>query len=348
MADRDDRGDEFRGLTSALVIERGTGPLGRVWRSGRPYSSEDAAHEPEYPRAGAAAREGLRGTLWLPIRSGTDVLGVIEFYSRRPNHLDDALLTTLATIGHQIGEYTRRRHAADRLAHQALQDDLTGLPNRGLLFDRLGHALARSTRFGSTVAVLFMDIDDFKLINDGLGHHIGDRLLVALSERLSRVLRTSDTIGRARETVARFGGDEFVVLCEDVGGEDDALRIAERLAEDLRRPAVVDGHEHEGRRRGRGDRGAARDPAPPRLRPGAGVPLRPAAPAGRARGVRAVSVAGAGLHPLAVELVQPALDLERLARLGMSSASVVASVWPSVSLTSARMIVTCCAFGGSV
>ena len=84
-------------------------------------------------------------------------------------------------------------------AHQALHDELTGLPNRGLLFDRLGHALARSTRFGSTVAVLFMDIDDFKLINDGLGHHIGDRLLVALSERLSRVLRTA-TRSAARAT----------------------------------------------------------------------------------------------------------------------------------------------------
>ncbi len=234
---------EFRELTTALVIERGTGPLGRVWRTGAPYSSEDAAQEPDYPRAGAAAREGLRGALWMPISSGNDVLGVIEFYSRRPNQLDDALLNTLATIGHQIGEYMRRRRAEERLAHQALHDELTGLPNRGLLLDRLGHALARSRRLGSTVAVLFMDVDDFKLINDGLGHHVGDRLLVALSERLERVLRTSDTIGRPRETVARFGGDEFVVLCEDVGGDEDALRVAERLADELRRPAVVDGHE---------------------------------------------------------------------------------------------------------
>jgi diguanylate cyclase (GGDEF)-like protein/PAS domain S-box-containing protein len=234
---------EFRELTGALVIERGTGPLGRVWRTGRPYSSEDAAHEPDYPRAGAAAREGLRGALWMPIGAGADVLGVIEFYSRRPNRLDDALLSTLATIGHQIGEYMRRRHAEEQLAHQALHDELTGLPNRGLLLDRLGHALARSARFGSTVAVLFMDVDDFKRINDGLGHQVGDRLLVALSERLSLVLRASDTVGRARETVARFGGDEFVVLCEDVGGRESALAIGKRLADLLRRPVVVDGHE---------------------------------------------------------------------------------------------------------
>ena len=184
---------EFRELSTSLVIERGTGPLGRVWTSGRPAASEDAALEPDYPRAEAAAREGLRGALWVPIGR----FGVIEFYSHRPNHLDDALLSTLATIGQQIGEYMRRRHAEEQLAHQALHDELTGLPNRRLLLDRLARALKRTQRHGMSVAVLFMDVDDFKLINDGLGHQVGDELLVTLSARLTRVLRGGDTSSRA-------------------------------------------------------------------------------------------------------------------------------------------------------
>ena len=228
---------EFRELSRSLAVEPGTGPLGRVWRTGMPASSEDAAHEPDYPRAEAAAREGLRGALWMPIASGTNVLGVIEFYSHRPNRLDDALLSTLATIGRQIGEFTRRRQTEERLAHQALHDELTGLPNRRLLLDRLARALKRTERHGMQVAVLFMDIDDFKLINDGLGHQVGDELLVALSARLTRVLRSGDTL------VARFGGDEFVVLCEDILEEEDAVRVAERIAEALREPAAIGDHE---------------------------------------------------------------------------------------------------------
>ena len=158
---------EFRELSRSLMVGRGVGPLGRVWQTGEPATSEDAALEPGYPRAEAAAREGLRGALWIPIASGANVLGVIEFYSHRPNRLDDALLSTLATVGHQIGEYSRRRQAEEQLAHQALHDELTGLPNRRLLLDRLARALTRTRRHGASVAVLFMDIDDFKLINDG-------------------------------------------------------------------------------------------------------------------------------------------------------------------------------------
>jgi diguanylate cyclase (GGDEF)-like protein/PAS domain S-box-containing protein len=224
---------EFRELSSSMVISRGTGPLGRVWESGVPATSEDAPHEPNYPRAAVAAREGLRGALWMPVGR----FGVIEFYSHRPNRLDHALLSTLATIGQQIGEFMRRRHAEEQLAHQALHDELTGLPNRRLLLDRLERALKRTERHGMRVAVLFMDIDDFKLINDGLGHQVGDELLVALSARLTRVLRSGDTL------VARFGGDEFVVLCEDILEEEDAVRVAERVADAFSEPATIGDHE---------------------------------------------------------------------------------------------------------
>src|SRR5439155_22609636 len=98
------------------------------------------------------------------------------------------------------------------LAHQALHDALTGLPNRTLFLDRLETALARSQRSAAAVAVLFLDVDRFKVINDSLGHDAGDRVLKDLSQRLQNVLRPGDT-------VARFGGDEFTILCDDIAGE---------------------------------------------------------------------------------------------------------------------------------
>jgi diguanylate cyclase (GGDEF)-like protein len=117
-----------------------------------------------------------------------------------------------------------------------MHDALTGLPNRALFYDRLGQALNRVGRQESAVAVLFLDLDRFKLINDSLGHGAGDKLLVSVAERLAGVLRAGDT-------AARFGGDEFVILCEDVSGERQAIAIAERIAAELDAPFVIDSDE---------------------------------------------------------------------------------------------------------
>jgi diguanylate cyclase (GGDEF)-like protein len=118
----------------------------------------------------------------------------------------------------------------------SLQDPLTGLPNRALTLDHLRLALARSQRRPSSVAVLFIDLDRFKLINDTLGHQAGDDLLIAVGHRLRTALRPPDTIGR-------LGGDEFVAVCEDVGGEADALAVAERLAATLEAPVRLAGRD---------------------------------------------------------------------------------------------------------
>lgn len=115
-----------------------------------------------------------------------------------------------------------RKRMERRLVHQATHDGLTGLANRRLFLDRLGMALARMSRQSSCIAVMFIDLDRFKVVNDELGHDAGDKLLVAVSKRLSTALRPYDT-------VARFGGDEFVVLCENLQDAADAVPIAERL-----------------------------------------------------------------------------------------------------------------------
>ena len=133
-------------------------------------------------------------------------------------------------------DITGRRRIEEQLAHQAVHDALTGLPNRLLAAERLEQALARSSRTGSEVAVLFVDLDRFKLVNDSRGHAAGDELLVTVAERLRRVVRGSDV-------VARFGGDEFVVVCEDRTAAFEASRVAHRITEALRDPFVVDGQE---------------------------------------------------------------------------------------------------------
>jgi len=132
-----------------------------------------------------------------------------------------------------LHDVTEQRRMQEHLAHAAIHDPLTGLPNRVLFMDRLNVALRRAGRTGRHVAVAFLDLDRFKLVNDGLGHAVGDELLQAVAARLLEALRTVDT-------VARFGGDEFTILWDDVTDQEEVLAIVRRLLEDLQRPFALD------------------------------------------------------------------------------------------------------------
>ncbi|MDQ4129123.1 MAG: PAS domain S-box protein [Actinomycetota bacterium] len=134
-------------------------------------------------------------------------------------------------IGVQV-DVTERKMLEERLEHQAFHDPLTGLPNRALFMDRLEHALSRTERKNDEVSVLFLDVDNLKVVNDSLGHEAGDRLLTATAQRLRECLRPADT-------VARFSGDEFAILLEGVDGVGEAAQVAERVAEALRAPLVL-------------------------------------------------------------------------------------------------------------
>jgi len=133
-------------------------------------------------------------------------------------------------------ELEAARDAIEEFRGLAYHDGLTGLPNRSLLHDRLGVAITHARRQASRLAVLFLDLDGFKDVNDVLGHACGDRMLVEVAERLRSSVRAGDT-------VARFGGDEFVVLLTSVAGEDDAARVAAKLLEAVQAPYRLAGRD---------------------------------------------------------------------------------------------------------
>jgi len=147
-----------------------------------------------------------------------------------------------------VRDITERRQAEEQIVRLAYFDHLTELPNRMLFHDRLSQALSRAQRTRSRVGVLFNDLDQFKLINDTLGHSVGDELLKAVAERLVHLLRRTDSVGRGEEpetdmTLARLGGDEFIVLAESLRSADDASTVATRILQAFSRPFTVGSRE---------------------------------------------------------------------------------------------------------
>jgi diguanylate cyclase (GGDEF)-like protein/PAS domain S-box-containing protein len=147
------------------------------------------------------------------------------------NLLHDPTVNGVVLNARDVGE---RKALLDQLAHQAFHDPLTGLANRALFYDRVSHALALAHRQGRAVLVLFLDLDDFKRVNDTLGHAEGDRLLTMVAARLRACARTTDT-------VARLGGDEFALLVEDYQGREAVERLADRIHEQMSFPFTLAG-----------------------------------------------------------------------------------------------------------
>ena len=147
--------------------------------------------------------------------------------------LDDPIVHGIVTNARNV---TARREAAEALIDLSLRDPLTGLPNRVALMDRLSVALTHTARSSDVLALLFCDLDEFKRVNDSLGHGTGDEALVEIAHRLTHARRASDTI-------ARTGGDEFVILCEGLRDVEDAAKIAEKVRDTVEAPIVLDGHD---------------------------------------------------------------------------------------------------------
>jgi diguanylate cyclase (GGDEF)-like protein len=178
---------------------------------------------------------GVKSAVTALIKDRGEPLGVIEAASRSSRHFEQDELTFLQSVANLLAAALSRSQVDQEMRHQALHDPLTGLANRALFTDRLAHGLARARRQKSGLVVLFADLDGFKHVNDTLGHHAGDEVLVTVARRLSGALRSSDSL-------ARFGGDEFMMLLEDVGSDEELQSAVERVQTAIMgTPFVVEG-----------------------------------------------------------------------------------------------------------
>ncbi len=209
-----------------------------VLRSGQPLLASPEKFE-ELFKLGEVEQVGAPSVDWLgvPLKTGEMTFGVLVVQSYDKEIRFDAKdMEVLTFVSQHIASALERKQAAETIRHLAYHDSLTSLPNRMLFRDRFLHALALAHRKKEMLAMLFLDLDRFKKINDTLGHAAGDRLLQAVAERLKKTLREGDTI-------ARLGGDEFMILLSGVKAVEDAAKVAEKILFGIRPSFMIDGHE---------------------------------------------------------------------------------------------------------
>ena len=178
---------------------------------------------------------GVRSAVEVLICGASGTYGVVGAYAPEPGRFDDDSANFMQNVSNTLAAFIERKATEDRLSYMAQFDSLTGLPNRSMYLDRLGHTLIEAARDRLPVAVLFVDVDRFKNVNDTLGHSAGDTLLVKIAERLQASVRLGDTIGR-------LSGDEFAVAVAHLAREDHAGVVAQKIVSSLAMPFLIDGH----------------------------------------------------------------------------------------------------------
>jgi diguanylate cyclase (GGDEF)-like protein/PAS domain S-box-containing protein len=225
-----------------LDVIAGTNPIEGLYTRADPRPGPDSLRdglpmifagtdelEDGYPQIAAAMREaGLEGLASFPLLRDSAPFGVVAAFFEQRRDLDPTAIELVLAICRQAAQSFARIRLQEELARLALYDQLTGLANRSLLREHIESALAASARTTQPVAMMFLDLDGFKPVNDRLGHTTGDEVLREVASRLRAVVRESDVIGR-------FGGDEFIVLCPETD-DAQAILIAERLRETVAQP----------------------------------------------------------------------------------------------------------------
>jgi len=225
-----------------LQSELGEGPCLAAYHTGEAIAVPDLSTDDRFEKFGPRALDaGLAAVFTFPLNHEDARLGALDLYRDTAGDLSAESMGMAQTLADVAAAYLINAQAradlqdsSDQSREAALHDALTGLPNRTLMLERLGHAFQRGRRSGHTTAVFFMDLDEFKAINDTYGHQVGDELLVAVAARLTEVLRPGDSL-------ARLSGDEFVVLCEDLDDPSEADALAVRFDRALAEPFVLSG-----------------------------------------------------------------------------------------------------------
>lgn len=238
FAGSDDAARQFEELQTRL----GEGPGVWAHEQGEVVSIPDLQAEERFLRFTQEAIDlGLAAVFTFPLQHGAVQIGALDLYRNTIGPLSAAAVSDAQTLADVASSYLVNaqarvdlRNSSDRSRFAALHDALTGLPNRILLIDRLEQAFRRNSRTNQTFAALFLDLDRLKTVNDSHGHAIGDDLLIAVGQRLTRVVRPGDT-------AARMSGDEFVVLCEDLHDPAEAVAIGHRLLSALAAPFQLSG-----------------------------------------------------------------------------------------------------------
>jgi diguanylate cyclase (GGDEF)-like protein len=226
------------GFVGAKQIPLGeSGNAGHTMRTGEPTVVENLMSDHRFTLVPSLLELGVASSASVRIENLSRPFGVLNVHTHEPRKFSEDEVTFLTEVATLIIVAVDRGREEEATRHAALHDHLTDLPNRTLALDRLAHALARRSREHIDVAVIALGLDRFKMINDSLGQASGDEVLVALTPRLISAVRTTDT-------VARVGGDGFVVICPDIDGARGAADVAERIAAAVSRPLSLSSGEH--------------------------------------------------------------------------------------------------------
>lgn len=229
---------EFATAIESVTIADGNGSFASAVMTGNPMLTADTATDPNWKNMQRLCGHFQIRSCWsMPIVSANGgVLGTLSLIGPVPRAATESDRKLLESVCRLAAVAIDHRELTEKLTHQAQHDALTGLPNRLLFHDRLSQALAQAHRNGQQVAVIYMDLDRFKHINDTMGHSSGDALLRQAAARLDNCVRRSDTL-------ARLGGDEFTVVLAELEDPRDAMRAAKNIVEAMRLPFTVEGRE---------------------------------------------------------------------------------------------------------
>lgn len=313
------------------------------------YSAEDLDNATSFDQIHPSDRDRVKEAAEKAYRTGRGQK--LEYRMRHKDGSWRVLESTANTIKNNEGEAERlvivnrditdRKRAEETLAHRAIHDGLTDLPNRDLFLDRLQHAMLRARRHSDyKFAVLFVDIDEFKVVNDSLGHSAGDELLVEIAKRMSTSFRDTDTVARLQTgteadlrlealSVARLGGDEFTVLLEDVFRASDAIRVGQRIQERLAIPFEIKGRQIVIKSSIGVALNANSYSKPEELVRDAEIAMYRAKQSGKAR----CEVFDPGMHSTAVRRLKLETDL----RLGLERGELLVYYQPIISLRSGKI-----------